>query len=254
MRLMELAFVAITFGVVIAVMALRGPLWLAVLCGPMACALLFQMGPLECFGCAARVLTTESSLSLLLTLYLIAYLQRMLEARDQLRKSSRDLDGLLRNRRAGAVGSCALIGLLPSPAAVLICGDLMRDLCGGALGDEDLAFVTSWLRHVPESVMPTFPAVLLMAQLAGVGLSEFMAGMRVLDEGERIGVGVVHDGDRGDAAGFIVDEDRVVLVHACGRLGDLLGGGPGFVNGLACVLLGIVDDVEICGGRHGVTP
>lgn len=175
--LVSIVYIAITFAVIVLLMALRRPLWLSVCGGLVAMALLFQIWPLDCLRCALNVFTTESSLSLLVSLYLITYLQRMLEARNQLKAAGRDLDGLLRNQRASAIGSSVLIGLLPSPVAVLICGDLMKDYCGTHLTNEEQAFTTNWLRHIPESIMPTFPAVLLMSQLAGVELPLFMAGM-----------------------------------------------------------------------------
>ena len=174
---MSILYVCIAFGVVLGLMALRRPLWVAVIGGIVAVILLFQVQPIDCLLCVTNVLTTQSSLSVLITMYLIAYLQRMLEARDQLVAASKDLDGLLANRRASALGSCVFIGLLPSPAAVLICGDLMDNACEGALDPERKAFATSWIRHIPESVIPTFPAVLLMSQLSGVGLPEFILGM-----------------------------------------------------------------------------
>ena len=103
----------------------------------------------------------------------------MLEARSQIRLAHQDLDGLFHNRRINAAVAPLFIGLLPSAAAMILCGDIVKDATEGYLSREEQAFVTSWFRHIPESTLPTYAGVLLMANLAGVPLPRFILGMLI---------------------------------------------------------------------------
>ena len=69
----------------------------------------------------------QGSLSVLVSLYLITYLQRMLEARSQIHLVQQDLNWLFHNRRVNAAGVPLFIGLLPSAAAMILCGDIVKE-------------------------------------------------------------------------------------------------------------------------------
>ncbi|MCD8016789.1 MAG: DUF401 family protein [Oscillospiraceae bacterium] len=89
------------------------------------------------------------------------------------------MDGLFHNRRVNAAGAALFIGLLPSAAAMLLCGDIVKSATDGYLKPREQAFVTSWFRHIPESSLPTYAGVLLMSTLSAVPLGSFMLGMIV---------------------------------------------------------------------------
>lgn len=118
-------------------------------------------------------------MSVLLTLYFITFLQRMLGARDQIKLAQKDLNGLFHNRRINAAVAPVFIGLVPCAAAMILCGDIVKEASDGYLEKKEQAFVTSWFRHLPESVLPTYSGVLLMTTLSGVPVSEFIVGMIV---------------------------------------------------------------------------
>lgn len=101
----------------------------------------------------------------------------MLEARTQLRLAQQDLNGLFHNRRINASIASIFIGLLPSAAAMIICGDIVKESTDDYLSPKEQAFITNWFRHIPESSLPTYSSVLLMVSLAGISLSEFLCGM-----------------------------------------------------------------------------
>lgn len=174
---MEFLKLAAVFGVIVAMLSVRRPLYQAVLAGLLAAAVLYGLGIGTMASCAMRVFTEESDLAVLLSLYLITLLQRILEARGQLRLAQQDLDRLFHNRRVNALGAPLFIGLLPSAAAMLLCAGIVKDASDGYLPPKQQAFVTTWFRHIPESTLPTYAGVLLMAGLSGVPLPSFMAGM-----------------------------------------------------------------------------
>lgn len=176
---MDLFKLAILFAVIIIMLWLKRPLWQGILASLIILAAEYQIAPVSWPGLTVKVFTDSNSLTVLISLYLITYLQRMLEAKNQIKLAGQDLDGLFHNRRVNAAGAPMFIGLLPSAAAMLLCGDIVKEATEGYLKPREQAFVTSWFRHIPESTLPTYAGVLLMANLSGVPLGRFMLGMLV---------------------------------------------------------------------------
>lgn len=176
---MDLLKLALLFAVIVVMLWRKRPLWQAISAGLLYLGIVYQIAPLQWPQLVAKVFSDESSLSILVSLYLITYLQRMLEARQQLRYAQADLNGLFHNRRINAAGAPMFIGLLPSAAAMILCGDIVKDASEGYLQPKEQAFVTNWFRHIPESTLPTYASVLLMANLADVALRDFLPGMLV---------------------------------------------------------------------------
>lgn len=176
---MELIYLAVVFLVIVILLALRRPLYQAMLGGLIATALLYRLSPAAMLEGTGRVFTDWNSFQVLVSLYLITYLQRMLESRQMIKQAQQDLNGLFHNRRVNAGGAPVFIGLLPSAAAMILCADIVKDATDGYLEPKEQAFVTSWMRHIPESILPTYSGVLLMTSISGVALPKFMLGMIV---------------------------------------------------------------------------
>ena len=176
---MELLKLLAVFVVIIFVLCLKRPLWQAVVCGLVVTALLYKIPIRNIFNLNMKVITGRSSISVLLSLYLITFLQRILEARSQIKLAQNDLDGLFHNRRINIIGACLFIGLLPSAASMLLCAELVKNSTEGYLNEKEQAFTASWFRHIPESCLPTYTAVLLMLNISEVETSKFMFGMTI---------------------------------------------------------------------------
>ena len=170
---------AIVFLVIVVLLSLRRPLYQALLGGVIAAALLFRFAPADAARRVGRVFSDWSSLSVLVSLYLITLLQRMMDARGHIKAAGDDLDRLFHNRRVNATVAPLFIGLLPSAAAMILCADIVRDATREHLDDREQAFVTSWFRHIPESALPTYSGVLLMTTMSGVSVGRFLPGMLV---------------------------------------------------------------------------
>ena len=106
---MPMVHLGIIFLSIVALLVLRRPLYQAILGGLAATALLCHMHPITAFGQAIKVFANWDSLSVLVSIYLITYLQRMLEAKNLLKLAQEDLDGLFHNRRINAAGSACLL-------------------------------------------------------------------------------------------------------------------------------------------------
>ncbi len=176
---MQIAYLGIVFFIIIGLLAMRRPLYQAILGGVAATALLYQIPPMQFVLRTSMVITKWSSLSVLLSLYMITFLQRSLESRSQIKLAQRDLNGIFHNRRINTAGAALFIGLLPSAASMILCSEIVKEATDGYLKPKEQAFVASWFRHIPESTLPTYTAVLLMLNLSGVEISGFLVGMIV---------------------------------------------------------------------------
>ena len=176
---LEILKLVLAFLAIVMLIWLKRPLYQAILVGILTTAVLYGIGPVQSGQLVGRVCTDRSAMSIVLVLYLITFLQRMLEKREQIKLAGQDLDRLFHNRRINASVAPLFIGLLPSAAAMILCGNIVKEATEGYLDKKEQAFVTSWFRHIPESTLPTYSGVLLMSNLAGVPLPGFMAGMVV---------------------------------------------------------------------------
>ena len=176
---MSILYLGIVFAVIIIILALKRPLWQATLGGLLAIVLLWRMPVAAVLGQTWRVFSIWSNLSVILALYVITYLQRMLEARGQIKLAQQDLNGIFHNRRINTAGAAMFIGLLPSAAAMILCGDIVKDSTEGYLKPKEQAYITSWIRHIPESTLPTYSGVLLMSNISGLPMGKFIIGMIV---------------------------------------------------------------------------
>ena len=117
---------------------------------------------------------TWSTFSLVATVYAIFVVQGLLEQRGELKKAQENLSALFNNRRINATVAPMFIGLLPSAAAVNIAGEIVKDSVGDELPDDLLAFITTFFRHIPEGILPTYLSIILLCNLGGVSLPAFV--------------------------------------------------------------------------------
>lgn len=172
-------YLGLIFLTIIVLLLLKKPLYVAIIGGLILSAILYKIDILQCGILTSKAFTTWGSLQILLSLYLITFLQNMLDSRKQIEKARKNLDCLFHNRRVTASVAPLFIGLLQSAGAMLICDGIIKDTADGYLDTADQAFTANWFRHIPESTLPTYAAVLLMSNLSGVPLSQFVVGMLV---------------------------------------------------------------------------
>lgn len=174
---MELLKLLVVFVIIIVILRFKLKLFVAMLAAIVASVLLWQIGPMDCLRLIWNATWNWDNFTVLLVLYVITFLQRLLERRRQLKKAQMDLNGIFNNRRINATLAPIFIGLLPSAAAAIICGDIVSEACGDDLETDKKAFVTSYFRHIPESFLPTYSSIIIMSNLCGVGVGSFVTGM-----------------------------------------------------------------------------
>lgn len=128
---MKVLFLAIVFLTIIVLLAIRRPLYQAILGGLLLTIIFYRIPLIEAGGHVVSVITTWSSLSVLVAFYLISFFQRVLDVRSQLKLAQEDLNGIFHNRRINTAGSAIFIGLLPAAAAMVLCSQIVKDASDG---------------------------------------------------------------------------------------------------------------------------
>lgn len=165
------------FSLIIILLKFKLPLSVSIMSGCLLTAILYHLGIQNTAIIIGRSMVSWSTLSVVLILYLITYLQRSLERRDHLNLAHHALSGLFNSRRINATLAPVFIGLLPSGGAMFICGSMVNNACEDYLSTEDKTFVTTYFRHIPESFLPTYGSIILAVNLSGVAVSSFLIAM-----------------------------------------------------------------------------
>ena len=100
-----------------------------------------------------------------LVLYLITFLQRMMEKRKQLSGCQLAMSGLFNNRRINASVVPFLLGCLPAASTVILCGPIVREAVGDYLTTNEKAACTTFFRHITEAFLPTYSGIFIAITL-----------------------------------------------------------------------------------------
>ena len=173
-KTMELIKVAIVFIVILVLLNKRLPLFLGMLAGTVLLVLFFGIDLVTALTTGGQSMIAWSTWEVVIALYVITLLQRTLEKRKHLQLAQNSLNGLIKDRRFNAGLASMFIGMMPSAAAVTICGQIMDDTAGKYLTKEEKAFCATYYRHIPEGVLPTFPLIIIACTLSGVPVGSFL--------------------------------------------------------------------------------
>lgn len=165
------------FLLIVLLIRLKKPLWLALGGGILAAVLLYRVPIPDTARVLAQETISQENISVLLSFYLVTYLQKMLERRKRLAHAQQAFSVLFRSRRVNAAVSSTIIGLLPSAAVMTVCAEMVDHSCGDALDKREKLFVSCYYRHIPEMFLPTFSAVLLALTLSGQNAGHFVLCM-----------------------------------------------------------------------------
>lgn len=174
---MEVLYLAIIFAVIVVVVWMKKPLYLAMVAGIAASILLFRINPLKALTILAKQTASWETIDLLLSFYVIIFLQLMLEKKGRLANAKDAFNRLFRNRRINTMIPPAIMGLLPSAAVMTVCADMVDQTCGDYLDAKSKTFVSCYYRHIPEMFLPTFPVILLAMSLSGQNVGTFILAM-----------------------------------------------------------------------------
>ena len=152
----------LVFLVIIAILWMKRPLFLAISGGLAGAVLLYGIRLQDALLIMGKSMVGKDTITVVLSFYFITFLQRMLERRSRLKQ---------------AEAAPAVIGLLPSAGAMTICAEIVRSSCEDYLSNEDMTAVTSFYRHIPECFLPTYSSILIALAVSGIGAGEFVVAM-----------------------------------------------------------------------------
>lgn len=174
---MDILYLSIVFLVIVIIIWFKKPLYLAMTGGIIATIVLFRIHPADAAMILGRQAIAWDTIDVLLSFYLIMFLQLMLEKKGRLANAKDSFNCLLRNRRTNTMVSPAVMGLLPSAAVMTICADMVDKTCDTYMDAKNKTFISCYYRHIPEMFLPTFPAVLLGLTLSGQNAGLFVISM-----------------------------------------------------------------------------
>lgn len=164
------------FIAVILILIRKNNLSVAIIIGGIAAVLLFQIDLSTLLSIVITSLTSKMTINTVLAFYLLTFMQRMMEQRRQVELTQVSLGKLINSHRVVTALVPVIMGLLPTAGAIPLSGAIVDKTADG-LSNEDKTFVTSFYRHIPEYIMPTFPAVLISTQITGISLASYFLGV-----------------------------------------------------------------------------
>ena len=178
-EILSLIKLAAIFAVIILLLAFKRPLNLVMGVASVLAIVLYLLPVSTILPAVKEGVLGYNTINALLVLYCITFLQRMMEARQQLAGCQASMNGLLNNRRINASIVPFLLGCLPAASTVLICGPIVRDAVGDSLSTEEKAAITSYFRHISEAFLPTYSSILIAISLTDglVTPAGFVIGM-----------------------------------------------------------------------------
>lgn len=155
----------------------KQPIYAAVSVGAAATWLLYGISVTDGLSAILRACTSWSTLQLILVMYIITFLQKMMGERKAIDRAQKGLSALFNNRWINCAAAPIFIGMLPTPNAAFIAGDIVKGSAEGYMTKDEMAVTTTYFRHVSESFMPTYTSIILAISLAGITAGEFVVGM-----------------------------------------------------------------------------
>lgn len=174
---MALVKLLIVFALIVVILKFKLPLYAAMGAAIVSTIVLYQLPFVGSLETLLHATIAKDTIEVVVVLYIITYLQRMLERRSLLVRAQRSLSGIFNNRRINASLAPILIGLLPSGAAANLCGDIVDEATQDYYTPQQKSFVTSFFRHIPESFLPTYTTIILGCEWAGISMSSFILSM-----------------------------------------------------------------------------
>lgn len=174
---MDIIKLVIIFSCIIVVMKFNKPLHLSISVGIVATIILYKINLVKSIELMGLATFSKDTIYLVLAFYSITFLQRMLEKRGHIMLAEKSLSNLFDSRRVNAMVAPFIIGLLPSPGAVLIAAPIVNNAGGNYITKEEKTFVTSYFRHISELFLPTYSSILLALNLAHIDMTAFVLGM-----------------------------------------------------------------------------
>lgn len=175
---MELLKLFALFAVMMVVLvALKKPLWLGASVAIILSFFVYRISPPDALKLIGGAVTSRSTVEILAVIYLVNFLQVMMQKKGAIAQAESAMMRLFNNRRSIIIFAPIFMGLLPAPNAVVLSAPIVDTTAGNDLSVGDKTFLTSYLRHIPESALPFYPGVLLALSVTKLPAGMFLLGI-----------------------------------------------------------------------------
>lgn len=169
---MSLVKILVVFLIVIFLIAKRWNLGLIMLAGAFLLALLFAVWPWQWIQIAFYSSIDYTTVTLILSLVLIQFLEGTLRRTALLGQMVTSLKSLIPDHRLVMAILPAFLGFLPSAGGALFSAPLVEEASKGFdLSPAKKTFINYWFRHIWECIFPLYPGLILASSILGVTLS-----------------------------------------------------------------------------------
>lgn len=165
------------FALVMTIVSKKLPIYAAISAGSILAWLLYGVSFPDGIAAVIGGITAWDTISLIFVVYVISLIQRMMLRRNAIDRARLAVSSLFNNRWVDCAAVPVFIGMLPTPNAAFIAGDIVKASAGDNLSNDEKAVVTSYFRHVSESFMPTYNSILTALVLSGVAAGDFLIAM-----------------------------------------------------------------------------
>ena len=172
---MDLIKLGIIFFLIIVFLGMRKPIALVMLGATVLLGILFAMPPLDFLLAYGQSLISRQSMDLLLILWLIMILEGMMSNHGYMQHMLTAMDNIFHSRKINIITMPMIIGFLPSVGGALFSAPMVEKAAqGAAISPEQKTIINSHYRHIMETFFPTYPSIILAAQLADISLLSLM--------------------------------------------------------------------------------
>jgi len=169
---MSLIKVIIVFVLIIFLITRHLNLGLIMIAGSFLLALLFSVWPWQWIQIAFYSAIDYNTVTLILALVLIQFLEATLRHSGLLEQMVASLKALIPDHRLVMAFLPAFLGFLPSAGGALFSAPLVEEASKGFnLTPAKKTYINYWFRHIWECVFPLYPGLILASSLLGVSLS-----------------------------------------------------------------------------------
>jgi hypothetical protein len=169
-----LGFTLLSFGIILVLVRLKVPLWLAILTGAISLGLFFGEDVKGLTRAAVKGVTQSTSIGLLLAVALLLMLSEAMRQTGRMERMVALIQSFARRPVITLAALPALIGLLPMPGGAIFSAPMVRQAAQGSeLGGNMLSSINYWWRHIWEHWWPLYPGVILAMSLTNSDLLTF---------------------------------------------------------------------------------
>ena len=156
---------------------LKKPLWMGTAAAIITAIIVYAISPTKAVGLIFESLIERSTIEILAVMYLVNLLQVMMQKRGALIQAERSMMRFFNNRRSIIMFAPIFLGLLPAPNSIVLSAPIIESTAENYLTKGEKTFLTGYFRHVPESSLPFYPALLLALNVTGLSAGWFLLGV-----------------------------------------------------------------------------